>query len=146
MDNTPFYADGLRFSCTRCSRCCRHTPGYVFLSEGDLRRLSTFLAMTRDELVRTHCRQVRFGQFKRLSLTEKPNLDCIFWEGDGCSVYSARPFQCQSFPFWSTHLGSPEDWQNAAETCPGVGKGQLHPRDEIERWMRRRREEGYVES
>ena len=34
-----FYSDGLRFECTRCSRCCRHTPGYVFLSENDVERL-----------------------------------------------------------------------------------------------------------
>ncbi|HUX21603.1 MAG TPA: YkgJ family cysteine cluster protein, partial [Spirochaetia bacterium] len=36
----PFYQDGLRFECTRCDACCRHEPGYVFLSQTDLRRLA----------------------------------------------------------------------------------------------------------
>ncbi len=35
-----FYGRGLRFECTRCSRCCRHNPGYVFLSPVDLARLA----------------------------------------------------------------------------------------------------------
>ena len=32
----PFYAEGLRFSCERCSACCRGEPGYVFLTKEDL--------------------------------------------------------------------------------------------------------------
>ena len=31
-----FYDDGLQFECARCSYCCRHEPGYVFLSDNDL--------------------------------------------------------------------------------------------------------------
>ena len=30
MRADPFYAEGLRFACTRCSICCRGEPGYAF--------------------------------------------------------------------------------------------------------------------
>ncbi|MDR3247725.1 MAG: YkgJ family cysteine cluster protein, partial [Treponema sp.] len=36
MAKQPFYANGLRFSCTRCSSCCRYESGYVFLSPEDV--------------------------------------------------------------------------------------------------------------
>ena len=31
-----FYKNGLNFECQRCSFCCGHSPGYVYLSERDL--------------------------------------------------------------------------------------------------------------
>ena len=31
-----FYKDGLKFECQRCSFCCGHSPGFVYLSQRDL--------------------------------------------------------------------------------------------------------------
>ena len=67
------------------------------------------------------------GLARRVSLREKANLDCMFWENGGCSVYEARPLQCRSFPFWSA-LVSSEEWDLHAQQCPGIGKGSLHSR------------------
>jgi Fe-S-cluster containining protein len=145
MPDAPFYDDGLRFQCTRCSRCCRHTPGYVFVSENDIARLSRFLGLARGEIIRRYCRQVSFGIVKRISFTEKQNLDCVFWENDGCSVYEARPLQCQSFPFWSSNVASRAEWEGWISQCPGIGQGRIHSKGEIERWLRRRVEEGFIE-
>ena len=39
MFNHCFYKNGLTFSCQRCSFCCGHSPGYVYLSRADLDRL-----------------------------------------------------------------------------------------------------------
>jgi uncharacterized protein len=146
VSDTPFYVEGLRFGCTRCSACCRHTPGYVFLSEADVRALMAHLGVSRKDFLLDCCRQVDFGIARRLSLREKPNVDCIFWGEGGCTVYPARPLQCRSFPFWPAHLGSRKDWDDCAARCPGVGKGELHGGDEIEGWLRERREEGFLES
>jgi Fe-S-cluster containining protein len=144
-DQDCFYETGLRFSCTRCSRCCRHTPGYVFLSPRDLRMLGAALGIERDELMRSYCREVPLGVATRVSLKEKPNLDCVFWGNDGCSVYEARPLQCRSFPFWASALSSRAEWEQTAERCPGIGRGQLHSREEIERWVTLRLREGFLE-
>jgi uncharacterized protein len=145
MSEDVFYAQGLRFQCTRCSRCCRHTPGYVFLSSRDLEALCASTAMTASAFRAEYCRVVDLGIVTRLSLKEKPNFDCIFWENGGCTQYDARPFQCRSFPFWSAALGSRADWDLHARQCPGMNEGPVHPRSEIEALLERRIEDGFLE-
>jgi Fe-S-cluster containining protein len=130
-----FYAEGLRFECTRCSRCCRHAPGFVFLSLEDLRRLADAASVTPSEFVERYCREVGIAGFPRLSLLEHANYDCILWREGGCSLYEARPLQCRSFPFWSANLSSPASWAAVSADCPGVGQGRLHSAQEIERWL-----------
>ncbi len=143
LDDT-FYHDGLRFDCTRCSKCCRHTPGYVFLSEADIGPLVAALETSRQDFLLTYCRRVPFGPVQRLSLKEKPNVDCVFWGEGGCTVYEARPLQCRSFPFWGSCLSSPEAWEDQARQCPGMGKGRVHSRNEIEAWLARRTREPFI--
>ena len=104
------------------------------------------LAVPRSRLLADYCRRVQFTTAMRVSLREKPNLDCVFWENGGCAVYAARPLQCRSFPFWSACLASPADWKEFEERCPGIGKGRLHSRREIDRWLRMRWEQGFIES
>jgi Fe-S-cluster containining protein len=145
MNDRPFYAAGLRFSCTRCSNCCRHTSGYVFLSPRDLDVIAGALAIDGPEALRRYCRQVDIGLAVRVSLKEKANLDCIFWQNGGCSIYEARPLQCRSFPFWSSCLSSPAEWEHQAAQCPGMGQGTLHPKRVIESWLRKRLAEGFLE-
>ncbi|MDR2501102.1 MAG: YkgJ family cysteine cluster protein [Treponema sp.] len=131
MKERPFYAEGLAFSCERCSACCRHEPGYVFLSKNDVDSLLIALAMRYTEFVETYCRWIPVdGGRARLALKEKSNFDCVFWQG-GCSVYGARPLQCRTFPFWPAVIQSQETWNQAARTCPGIGKGERRGLDFI---------------
>jgi len=141
-----FYQSGLRFECTRCSRCCRHTPGYVFLSSADVDALCGALGMDRPGVLKEYCRRVSIGLAHRISLREKPNFDCILWEDGGCSVYQARPLQCRSFPFWSGCVSSVEEWEHHGRQCPGIGRGALHSRREIEMWLAQRSREGFLET
>ena len=141
----PFYAGGLRFSCTRCSACCRHESGFVFLSETDLHRLAAARQMGYTEFVKTWCRWVPGGEGgERLSLKEKANYDCIFWK-DGCTVYEARPLQCRTFPFWRNVVNSPETWELAASGCPGMGSGTLHSREQVEAQLAARAADPVIE-
>jgi uncharacterized protein len=146
IESPAFYqASGLRFACRRCSSCCRHTPGFVFLSRNDL---SALLAATGSDLntfKHLYLRAVRTGFFIHLCLKEKANYDCIFWENGGCAVYAARPLQCQSYPFWSSLLETEEVWNAQGRHCPGIGNGVLHPGPEIDDWLRTRRAEGLIE-
>ncbi len=130
-----FYKAGLRFECQRCSRCCRHTPGFVFLAEEDLQRLMMRTGLARSAFLDRYCRTVNLNGIRRVSLIEKSNLDCIFWEDGGCSVYSHRPLQCRSYPFWAANLGSAAEWEDLKVSCRGVGKGRLHSAAEIDRWL-----------
>jgi hypothetical protein len=133
----PFYQDGLRFECTRCDACCRHEPGYVFLSETDLLRLAEAKGLSRDSLIEKYCRTVQIGALRMLSLNEKPNFDCIFWD-NGCTVYDGRPLQCRSYPFWGSNVATEEAWQATAAVCPGANRGKLHRKKEIDRWLNAR--------
>jgi uncharacterized protein len=139
----PFYAEGLRFECNRCSQCCRHTPGYVFLSRNDLDTLVSYLGMDEKDFLYAYCREVCTIRGKKISLKEKANYDCIFWEKDGCLYYEARPFQCRSFPFWKQYLGTKKRWDNLVSFCPGIGKGQTHTKEEIEEWIEKVNREEY---
>jgi Fe-S-cluster containining protein len=128
-----FYSGGLHFSCTRCNACCRHDPGFVFLSRADVDALAGHLDMGYSEFIETYCRWVPIGGgVEQLSLKERSNFDCILWGKGGCSVYEARPLQCRTFPFWASSVRSRDAWDATAEGCPGVGHGALHGADEIE--------------
>jgi Fe-S-cluster containining protein len=131
LQQAPFYAEGLRFSCNRCSTCCRYESGYVFLTERDVARLLENLRMAYADFVKTYCRWVpdKWGT-EQLTLKEKSNYDCIFWK-ECCSVYEARPLQCKTFPFWHSVMASAKAWNEAAGYCPGMDKGTLHSMKEI---------------
>jgi len=141
----PFYANGLRFECTRCSACCRHDPGYVFLSKTDLQRLADHFSMTIDQFKAKHCRVIDFGMVTRLSLLEKPNNDCAMWQDGGCSVYESRPLQCRSFPFWANNVDDQSAWDQVARDCPGIHRGSLHSAQVIEKWLQARIDEPLLE-
>jgi len=142
----PFHAQGLRFSCTRCSACCRHESGFVFLSEEDASRLGAVLNMEYGAFIKTFCRWVPSENgAERLSLREKSNYDCIFWvEEKGCSVYETRPLQCRAFPFWDSVLNSKESWEATAAGCPGMGQGSLFSFDSVEKWLALRQNEPII--
>jgi len=132
MRKEPFYADGLKFSCKRCSACCRYDAGFVFLSEKDLNNLTSALNMRRNEVIKTYCRWVNDWKGDEvLSLKEKSNKDCILWD-NGCKVYTMRPLQCITFPFWESVTSSKSAWEIAATGCPGMNDGQLHSGKMIE--------------
>jgi Fe-S-cluster containining protein len=133
----PFYQDGLQFSCTTCHACCRHDPGYVFLSKKDLDRMLAYLNLEAELFVKKYCRWVDQGGDPILSLVEKSNFDCIFWD-QGCTIYQARPDQCRSYPFWPGPLSSQEDWDWEKRFCPGIGTGERHPATEIQDFLRQR--------
>jgi Fe-S-cluster containining protein len=132
IKNQPFYAKGLSFSCTRCSACCRHESGYVFLSEIDVSRLAVECKLSSEQFIKMHCRWIpSINNTERLSLKEKADFDCIFWNS-GCKVYDSRPLQCRAFPFWPNMLDYKEAWKTAGTSCPGMDQGKLYSLQEIE--------------
>ena len=155
-----FYAQGLNFSCKRCSACCRFEAGYVFLSRKDASLLCAALSMDYDSFLKTYCRWVpeKSGS-QQLSLKEKSNYDCVFWNSrqsdgslvnqgcfvdEGCFVYEARPLQCRTFPFWPSIMRSKHNWKMTAEDCPGMNQGALHSEDSIREMLSMRQAEPII--
>ena len=131
MSDSKFYADGLRFECLRCGGCCTGEEGYVLLTEEDIERLMQGLGLTREELTVKYLRLVG-GQY---SLKETEDGRCVFWAGD-CTLYENRPYQCQSYPFWPSIMRSKKSWNDLAQTCVGVVRGEVHSEEEINRWLK----------
>ena len=71
------------------------------------------------------------------TLREKANGDCVFYErGRGCTIYPVRPRQCRTWPFWESNVLTPEDWERTQAVCPGSGRGELIPAEEITRRLK----------
>ncbi|MHC4713633.1 MAG: YkgJ family cysteine cluster protein [Planctomycetota bacterium] len=129
-----WFEDGLRFQCTRCGACCRGEPGYVWVTLEEAAAIARAAGMSLRDLQASCLRRVG----GRISLIEKADGDCIFWkDGAGCTVYTARPLQCRTFPFWKENVRSEKAWHHLAERCPGVGHGKRHSADEVRRCLKR---------
>jgi Fe-S-cluster containining protein len=138
--SAPFYKEGLRFSCKQCSHCCRHEPGYVYLSENDLTNLLQWFNLKKEDFIANYCRVVPYYDGTEvLCLKEKKNCDCIFWD-NGCKAYKARPVQCSTYPFWNFIIKNKDTWEEEATQCPGINSGELHNSQEIEIAMRLHRD------
>lgn len=111
-----WYADGLRFECTGCGRCCTKSDGYVWTSEAEIFALAAYLGMEVNDFGRRYLR--RFED--RYALVDGPGGDCVFLRGKTCSIYDYRPTQCRAFPWWPVNLKSPEAWKEAAASCEGI--------------------------
>jgi Fe-S-cluster containining protein len=101
------------------------------LSETDIGQLSAFLHIERHCFIEKYTRFVRVFHEQRLSLIEKAPYDCVFWNKD-CTVYPARPIQCKTYPFWKRYLVSKREWNKIAEFCPGINRGKVYSRKEID--------------
>lgn len=137
MNMTPdskFYEKGLRFQCQGSGNCCTSHGefGFVFLTIEDRRRFAKHLKISTSAFTRKYC-DLRDGVWH---LKEDPkNPDCMFLEKKRCSVYVARPTQCRTWPFWPEVM-NPKAWKGeVASFCPGVGKGPLFSKEEIEKVM-----------
>ena len=129
MPDEPWYANGLRFECTRCGNCCTGAPGSVRVTEEEVAALAARLELPDDSFRSRYTRVLPDGE---TSLIELANHDCVFWERDsGCQVYEDRPRQCRTWPFWRGNLASRAHWDSSAEGCPGMNQGPRHEAEAI---------------
>jgi len=134
--NGPWFADGLRFECTACGKCCvNHGDGfnYVYSTRAERRAAAKGLGISLDRFERDYCERVG----AHLSFISEDNA-CVFLEEGKCSIYEHRPSQCSTFPFWPELLSDEDTWEeDVASFCPGVGQGPVHEQDAIRAMMRR---------
>jgi Fe-S-cluster containining protein len=131
MSAGPWYRDGLRFACTRCGNCCGGASGTVRVGDAEIDALAKRTGLEAEQFRVVYTRRLRGGA---VSLRERSDGTCILYDAArGCSVYSDRPRQCRTWPFWCSVVHSPERWAEEAQGCPGIGHGPLHPAAQIER-------------
>ena len=151
----PWYADGLSFTCTQCGNCCTGGPGFVWISDEEVERLAQFMKLSVEETRSKYCRKVGRRWSLNEHRTREGNYDCVFLTSipdsrpkkkelspgqaiphpkRGCSIYSVRPLQCRTWPFWHSNLENEEMWEIAGRKCPGLNRGnRTFSQAEIER-------------
>jgi Fe-S-cluster containining protein len=126
----PWYHAGLRFGCTQCGHCCTGAPGFVWVDDEEIEAIAGHLGEPVEQFTAAHTRI----EFRGRSLRERANGDCVFYDQKtGCTIYEVRPRQCRTWPFWTSNVASPDDWQKTCNICPGSGHGELISAEEITR-------------
>jgi len=124
-----WYKDGLKFTCTQCGNCCTGSPGYVWITREERQAAADLLGLTLVDFTKHYAR--RLGtKYSLKERTARDNWDCVFLESQNglrrCSIYTARPRQCRTWPFWDENLRTRQAWDAAAEDCPGMNAGEQH--------------------
>jgi Fe-S-cluster containining protein len=130
--DTPWFADGLKFTCSQCGNCCTGAAGYVWVSDEELGWLAAFLQLTVEQTVARYCRKIGSRISLKERVTPQGQYDCIFLKEvkirpgqvkKVCSVYEVRPLQCRTWPFWDGILSSRKNWDAAGKRCHGINHG-----------------------
>lgn len=107
-----------QIDCRQCAECCRVTE--VELSERDIPHLAKFLGLREKEFLEEYTMRGSEGELI-LKRTEK---GCVFLDGNECTIYEARPGNCEKFPHLLKGAGSIPSrmWQfvDRATYCPIV--------------------------
>lgn len=125
----PWWHQGIQFQCQGSGKCCvsRDGYGYVYVTLEDRRRFAKHFGITTQEFTKKYCDKDE-GIWKLRDFDE----NCRFLDGKKCSVYEARPTQCRTWPFWPEVLNARTWSKEVAAYCPGVGKGKVWSKEEIE--------------
>jgi uncharacterized protein len=130
-----WWSEGIRFECQGSGQCCvsRGQYGFVYLSLADRRQMAKFLKLQTRDFTKNYCEKDRYGKFH---LKEDQNrLECMFLKDNRCGVYSARPTQCRTWPFWPEVMGAKTWAKEVAAYCPGVGKGPVISPEQIQKQL-----------
>lgn len=104
--------------CQTCAECCRVTE--VQLAERDIEHLAKFLGISEKDFLHQYTATGEDGDL----ILRRTESGCVFLAGNECSVYPARPGNCERFPHLLRGAGSLESrmWAmvDRATYCPIV--------------------------
>ncbi len=148
--------NGIEFSCQMCGKCCTgFNDGEVYLYNEDISKLAKFLNFNGKNGLRKFAENYikmigdsffwkepgaqrgKTYKFKTLGFKfTGEDEHCHFLKDNSCSVHTARPFQCGSFPFWQMMVTSRKNIENYKKKCKGLQllKGKFYSKEEILDW------------
>ena len=107
--------------CRTCAECCRVTE--VQLVERDVEHLARYMGMPKQKFLDEYTTVDSDGALI-LKRTDTGKGPCVFLDGNDCTVYDARPGNCERFPHLLRGAGSLEsrmwDFADRATYCPIV--------------------------
>ena len=115
-----WYEKGLPFKCTGCGKCCTGVSGCVWVNEEEVKSICEHLDVPFEDFCRDYL-DIVDGRWslKEIKIT-KDCYDCIFLNEKKCMIYSVRPVQCRTYPWWPMNLESEQRWQETAKECEGI--------------------------
>lgn len=126
----------IRFECTSCGRCCLGHPDehYIELAPGEAKAIRKRLDMDKKEFKRDYLVKLP-GIGKGIRINQQGR--CVLLDEQGrCSVYSTRPRQCMTYPFWPELMHSAEAWEAEAARCEGINRGGVIALTTIEKQLK----------
>lgn len=116
-EKNTWYSKGLRFKCTECGRCCTGGPGYVWVTQEEIESIALHLGLSIEAFSKKYLRYVK-GRYSLIE--DRKTYDCVFLKDKKCQIYTHRPKQCRTYPWWPENLKSESDWEEAASWCEGI--------------------------
>lgn len=121
-----FFDQGLRFACRQCGACCVGESGTIYVTKAEIEIIAASTHLSMDEFKA----QYLYPYKDSFSIKEDKQGRCLFFD-QGCTIYTTRPLQCRTFPFWFCILRSEKRWHHIKRQCPRIGSGRLYTRSEI---------------
>jgi len=107
-----------QIDCSACANCCREAT--VRLMERDVEKLAKFLRVKPVQFLRDYCEESE----EEGVILKRTDSGCVFLDGNLCSVYEARPGNCEDFPHLLRGQGSTMarmwEFKDRACYCPIV--------------------------
>ncbi len=104
--------------CRTCAECCRVTE--VQIVDRDVEKLARFLGISEQRFLAEYTAAGEDGK----PILKRTGRGCVFLDGKECTVYEARPGNCERFPHLLRGSGSLEsrmwDLVDRATYCPIV--------------------------
>ncbi len=115
----------LRFECTGCGACCTGDASrYVAAGPLEQEKIRTFLNISRAWFRRRYLTRVD-ANTEGLRIAQG---QCVFLDDQHrCRIYSVRPVQCRTYPWWPEVLNSNTSWRTEARRCEGINRGAYVP-------------------
>ena len=128
----------LRFQCTGCGACCIGRAGHVGeVSPAEQTAIRKLLGLSQSWFRRRYLVRDADGS---TGIRLDAHGRCPFLGPDlRCRVYSARPTQCRTYPWWPELVEHKRDWDREARRCEGMNRGAVVPLVRIERALARER-------
>lgn len=124
--------NALKFECSGCGRCCYGLEDAVIeVNDAEIERIRQYLGLSPAWFRRRYLS--RIGQ-EQHGIRIEPQGHCVFLDtvAGRCSVYSVRPLQCRTYPFWPELVAMRGAWKKEAQRCEGIGCGKTVPIAKIE--------------
>ncbi len=105
----------VEFHCMNCGNCCS-IDGHVFINQEEISAISKYMAITIEEFLEKFTVSIN----DRIRIKGDYYNKCIFLDNNSCRIYSVRPKQCKTFPYWLENMKYDVYIEETVEYCSAL--------------------------